>query len=554
MKKINVLLSIILMLFIGLLTSCELFDYTLSSNTTKSTSTTSNTTIKGDVIELNKYGDYVEALDSSSKDELTAKYNDLKKSTKGNITYDVFQEDYDKGLLELFNLENKIELVINISDSTLRQLNDDFIKGNTESYRECSLEIYYLNLHFHYEGVGIRQKGNLSRGEILTNNKLNMRHYKLSFEETFDDEYTENKKVWDDKAAYEYRQDRKFFGMNKLDLRWNRCMDQSYIKEYASYEIFRKCGVLAQKSNLMNLKMNIDGKSVNLGVYLGVESITKSFIKRNIVKDERGGDLYKLSWGSGVGAKFDSTSSNLFGVSYLTKNSNGSFTEYKYTYDLKTNKDTSDFSSIKNFISDLNNEHGDTIYDFMMERSVYEEWINYLAISYLLGDPDDLRGNYNNTYVYFTQSGKIIFIPVDSDRTLGNGDENNNSNATGSYQALVKPFDRKTGYSENNDKLINVNILSSNSKTVTYDYIVRIKEIIDSHVLDIEYFENCFNIAKNHYEKVVKPSSDVSNEFNLPSFSLDASTNIYSSKNLSIETYINTKIGIFIDYYEDYYA
>ena len=541
------------MLFIGLLTSCELFDFTTTN--TKSLTPTSSTSIKpiGEVIEINKYGDYIEALNNQSQDELQTIYKSLSKSTKGNITYDVFQEDYEKGLLELFNLDNKIELVINISNETLNELNDDYNRGNTESYRECSIDVYYLNLRFHYEGVGIRQKGNLSRGEIITDNKLNMRHYKLSFEETFDDEYTDHKKIWDDKDAYEYRQDRKFFGMNKLDLRWNRCMDQSYIKEYASYDIFRKCGVLAQKSNLMNLKMNIDGKEANLGVYLGVESITKSFIKRNIVKSERGGDLYKLSWGSGVGAMFNSTSSNLFGVSYLTKNSYGKFTEHKYTYDLKTNKDTSDYLSIKNFINDLSNEHGNTIYDFMKERSVYQEWINYLAISYLLGDPDDLRGNYNNTYIYFTASGKIVFIPVDSDRTLGNGDENNNSNATGNYQTLVKPFDRKTGYSENNDKLINVNLLSSNSKDVTKDYLDRIKEIVDSNVLDITYFEECFNKAKNHYQDVVKPDSIVSNEFNMPLFSLNASTNIYSNKNLSIETYINTKIGTFMDFYEDYY-
>ncbi len=541
MKKYSVFLLVVLMLFMGILSSCR-----------KDTTLNYTTRIMGERMDLNSYGDYVESYSGLSASELEDAYKELSKSEKGDILYDVFQEDYEKGLLELFSLKNKIEIVLNISNETLNELNNDYLKGNTESYRECSIEIYYSGLHFHYEGVGIRQKGNTSRGEILTDNKLNMRHYKLSFEETFDDEYVDNKKEWDDMDAYEYRKDRKFFGMNKLDLRWNRCLDESYIKEYATYEIYRKCGVLAQKSNLMNLKMNIDGKEENLGVYLGVESITKSFIKRNVIKSERNGDLYKLSWGSGVGAMFNSTSSNLFGVSYLTKNNNDSFAEHKYTYDLKTNKDTSDHSSLINFITDLSETHGDTIYDFMKERSVYNEWINYLAVSYLLGDPDDLRGNYNNAYIYFTKSGKIVFIPVDSDRTLGNGHEKNNSNATGNYQTLVKPFDKKAGYQENKDKLINVNILSSNSKVVTKDYIDRIKEIVDSSILDYNYFVECFNKAKENYKDVVQISNDIHTEFKLPSFSLNGSTNIYSRKNLSIKTYLDVKIKTFTDFYKTY--
>ena len=51
----------------------------------------------------------------------------------------------------------------------------------------------------------------------------------------------------------------------------------------------------------------------------------------------------------------------------------------------------------------------------------------------------------NNTYIYFTASDKIIFIPNDHDRTLGStGGEGNNP--TGHHGALNQPFDLKTGY------------------------------------------------------------------------------------------------------------
>ena len=78
--------------------------------------------------------------------------------------------------------------------------------------------------------------------------------------------------------------------------------------------MYRDNGSLSPRSNLVNLNLNIDGEKQNLGVYLAVENINKGFIKRNFVKSARGGDLYKLSWGSGVKANFNSIEDRLFGI------------------------------------------------------------------------------------------------------------------------------------------------------------------------------------------------------------------------------------------------
>ncbi len=557
MKK-KLLSLMILSLLVVLLSGCSL-DVLTNKTTNKEDLTTYNYepalsySTDGTKLEISEYGDYMEFIDNTQSSTLEEEYNYLSTKEKGEIVDSIFQESYTNGLNSLFDINNKVELVLNISMSTLEELNEDFKKGNTESYRECSIEIYFSKYHFHFEHIGIRQKGNTSRGEILTDGKINIRHYKLSFEETFDDEYRKSKKVWSNSKEYEYVSNRDFFGLNKLDLRWNRSEDSTYTKEYYSYLVDRENNVLAQKSNPINLLMNVDGNLNNCGIYLMVESINKSFLKRNIIKSEIGGDLYKLAWGTNSngnwqGAMFNSASSDLFGVGYLKKLRNGTFEEKKYTYSLKTNKNSSDHSTIINFISNLNNTHGDTIYSFMKENSAYNEWINFLAMSYLLSDPDDLRGNYNNSYIYFTVSGKIIFIPVDSDRTFGNGLEN----PTGSFGTLTKPFDKKTGYSENNDKLINVNLFSSNSTTVKDDYINRINEIVsETNTMRFDNFKIYYEIVKSHYEDCLALGEMINGE--TIKFSLTESNDITAyGVNLSMETYLNKKVETFQNYYSSY--
>jgi hypothetical protein len=47
-------------------------------------------------------------------------------------------------------------------------------------------------------------------------------------------------------------------------------------------------------------------------------------------------------------------------------------------------------------------------------------FLKYAAASYLMGNPDDMRANMNNTYIYFhPTTGQAYFIPYDYDWTLG---------------------------------------------------------------------------------------------------------------------------------------
>ncbi len=522
MKKLIFILGI-LFLFCG----CE-----------NNNDTTNN--VDNKYIKLGDYGDYVKYIDDNiSSDNLENDYNNLLTIiTEDKNEY--FVSNYTKGLLNFFNLDEHIKISIDISNEELNKLNNDYVNNNKESYRICNLNIEMNGLLFHYEEVGIRQKGNTSRGEVINEDgTLNLRHYKLNFTATFDDEYREDKKIWDDDKALKYREDRNFFGIEKINIRWNRNQDKTYLKEYYAYEIYRNNNVLAPHSNLVNVEMKINNKTENLGVYLAVEDIDKSFIKRNIEKQYTKGDLYKLGW-SNVGATLDNLDDSLFGKEKQIKE-NDSFKQINYVYDLKTNKKTSNHEQIKMFISKVISTDTSNYFDFLNTDTYYDSVINYLAISYLLSDPDDLRGNANNTYVYFLSDiDKLIFIPTDNDRAFGS---TGGSNPTGNYGVLTTPFDNNAGYMQNKSLFFIKSIFVNGNNKIKEDYLNSINNIINNKWLNIETFNAYYSKALNNYKNNIILGSNVN--FNQVPFSLEEEKNINGNDNLSIEIYFKYKKDTF---------
>ncbi|MDE6583963.1 MAG: hypothetical protein K2K15_01035, partial [Anaeroplasmataceae bacterium] len=117
--------------------------------------------------KLGEYGDYVKYADADKADiSLEEAYSKLEAEVKSSKN-GIFESKYSQGLLDFFNIENQIKLTIDISKEELELLNQDYELGNKESYRICNLEITMGNLLFHYEEVGIRQKGNTSSAAII---------------------------------------------------------------------------------------------------------------------------------------------------------------------------------------------------------------------------------------------------------------------------------------------------------------------------------------------------------------------------------------------------
>ena len=217
-------------------------------------------------INLGDYGDYYTSINNQYKGiELYKKYNELTKEIESSQN-GIIKTKYQKGLLEFFNINNKISINIDVSNNELLKINEYHSLGNEESYRICDVNITINDLIIHYEDVGIRLKGNTSRGYVVDGDKLNLRHYKLNFAETFDDEFRNDVINWTDENALAYREDRTFFGLEKLDIRWNRNQESTYIREYYVYEMYRNNGMLAPHTNPFNLVFNVDGSKQNAGI------------------------------------------------------------------------------------------------------------------------------------------------------------------------------------------------------------------------------------------------------------------------------------------------
>jgi hypothetical protein len=121
-------------------------------------------------------------------------------------------------------------------------------------------------MHFTYEQVGVRMKGNTSRTNFWDSSSgmYNLVHFKISFQETFEDEayYGSDALVWNDSDARKERKNRTFATLEKIDMRWNKNDDYTYIREHYAYEIYREFGVLAPHTSLASVDIASDHAGV----------------------------------------------------------------------------------------------------------------------------------------------------------------------------------------------------------------------------------------------------------------------------------------------------
>ena len=208
----------------------------------------------------------------------------VQRNSKEEVVYD-----------DLFNLNNKVEITIDVDKSEMKKINDDNVYGG--DFDSIKPETYHLAKKFtlkltngskeftwELENVGIRQKGNTSRKPIFKDNGdiYNKNHFKISFDETFSD-----KDMYDDEfiAAHKNKEykDRELLGLSGLDIKWNKVDDSTHIKEMYSNLMLRSAGIAAQKVGLGMMKMTYDGgKTADFGLCTIHEQTSKSFVKRSM--------------------------------------------------------------------------------------------------------------------------------------------------------------------------------------------------------------------------------------------------------------------------------
>ncbi len=457
--------------------------------------------------------------------------------TSGGLVYSTGDSEEDD-FINLFSPDVLVEIDIDISKEQLALLQADYERyssfgSKSPIYRMADVTVKMTLPNGQVKireipEVGVRMKGNTSRTSFYNSDRgiYNLIHLKLDFGETFDDEeyYGNNAKVWSDSSARKERKNRTFATLEKIDLRWNKEDDATYIREIYSYDAYRAAGVLAPHVNLASLDMGGN----HLGIFTVNEPIDDIFLEKNLPESLLGGDLYKCGWGIGGGADFKRLDS--IGIE---DEDNALF----YAYDLKTNKKTSNNEALKYFITEMN-KSGLTK-DRVAELIDMENFISFAAVSWFLGNPDDLRNNYNNFYLYFTPEGKAMFIPYDYDRAMG---ISHDWNPTGHGMTKDNPFSTTTS---TGGKQVNPVYLYTVVKGGHYvdEYTSRLESLAVSNIFSNARFNARYNKAVALYASFAKPSKDFDNSRDhTNAFNINITADPSDSKgNISFKDYMVLK-------------
>ena len=438
----------------------------------------------------------------------------------------------------LFDSNTKLEINLDMADKELQKLQDDYDRyrnmgSKSPIYRLGNLYITMTTAQgtvtFVIPEVGVRMKGNTSRTAFYNQNEgiYNYIHLKFDFQETFDDEgyYGSDSKVWDSSTERKARKNRTFATLEKLEMRWNKLYDATYLKESYAYEVFRSEGVLAPQCNIGVL----DWSGARMGIYTVEEPVDGVFIERNVSAEDAGGDLYKLGW-TNEGATF--TNTNSIGVEDEDK-------ALFYVYDLKTNKKTSTHENLKNLINTLNS--GSLTKEKFASVVDVDNFLRFAAVSYFMGNPDDLRNNYNNCYVYFLKSsGKAVFIPYDYDRCLG---INREWNPNGNSMTKDNPF----GNGNQQSPLFRYSVDKGGFYTAEYTQVLL--EVAENELLTADAFAQRFAIAQSMYANQVDPERNLKNAQGRDfSFDLNRTGSASGGSNMSFKDYITAKMTAFRGY------
>ena len=401
----------------------------------------------------------------------------------------------------LFDINNMVKYEIHISESELYKIQKDYDKfssmgSKSPIYRMCDLTVWINDESFTIEEVGIRMKGNTSRRSFYDKNDgiYSLIHYKLKFSCTFDDEEEYNSdeiKVWESDAARKERKNRTFATLEGLEMKWNKNYDGTHIRTYLAHDLFEQNGYMAQQHNLSQVSIKHFGKLENLGIFDVTEPVDEIFLEKHLPESELGGDLYKVGWTSKGGSLTTDTLDSIGKEDEL----NGKF----YVYDIKTNKKTTDHSALKNFINTINSSSSDlsTVCDMDM-------FTKFAAISYMCGNPDDYRYNYNNYYIYFLKSSnKAVFIPYDMDRCYGTTKD---MNPFGDGTSKVDPLTTKYSFGDQKNPLILRSITSRGETKYVNMYIGYLKSISSSNVFSTDYVNSIYSVAKSYYGNVYEPT------------------------------------------------
>ncbi len=217
------------------------------------------------------------------------------------------------------------------------------------------------------DNVAIRTKGNNSLTTVANDADSDRYSFKIDF-----DQY----------------EDQSLYGLKKLCL--NNCYnDPSYMREYVSYCLMEEMGVPTPAFAYTWITVNGE----DWGLYLGVEAVEETFLTQNFA--DSAGDLYKPD---GTDLSFSSEEID----------------RYTEALALKTNENSSDYSSISALLDTIN---GDV--SSLAEVLDVDEAVRYFAANTALVSLDSYQGQTLHNYYLYEEDGVFSIIPWDYDLSFG---------------------------------------------------------------------------------------------------------------------------------------
>lgn len=165
----------------------------------------------------------------------------------------------EKTLSEVLDKDSITDISIDIDESDWKWLLEN---ATDEEYRSCNITINGTT----YYNVGIRPKGNTSLTNVASDDTTDRYSFKIKFNEYVDGQT--------------------FNGMKSIVLN-NIIQDNTYMKEYITYDLFSSMGIATPEMSYSNITINNE----SWGLYLAIEVIDERYLKNNFGTTD--GNLYK---------------------------------------------------------------------------------------------------------------------------------------------------------------------------------------------------------------------------------------------------------------------
>lgn len=287
-----------------------------------------------------------------------------------------------------------------------------------EEYEVCSVEIDGQVL----SNVAIRAKGNTSLTQVA-----NYGNDRYSFKIEFDH--------YDSSINYN--------GLDKLCLN-NIIQDNTYMKDYLTYQMMGYFGVDAPLCSFVNITVNGE----NWGLYLAVEDVEESFLERNYGSDY--GELYKpdstgnMGGGGEKPADMQAQRGEMPEMPQNQMNRGGGRSMGSDDVSLIYTDDSYDsYSNIfDNAKTDITDSDKDRLIDALKQLNEgsninevvnIEEVIRYFVVHNFVCNFDSYTGSMIHNYYLYEKDGQMSMIPWDYNLAFGGFESNTDATSMVNY-------------------------------------------------------------------------------------------------------------------------